>query len=179
MNLTTACTNILEQLTDIIHQIDETDFAKPSESLSRSTIGQHLRHTVEFFICFQHGYEQGLINYDKRGHDKLIETDKFIALAAIEQVLTFVTNLEERVLRLEVGYDLQQENFVTVETNATRELVYNIEHAVHHMAIMKIGIREVAPYVNLPADFGIAASTRRHAGQLQSLANEINASDAA
>jgi len=162
MNLTTACTNILEQLTDIVHQIDATDFAKPSESLSRSTIGQHLRHTLEFFICFQHGYEQGLINYDKRAHDKLIETDKYIALAAIAQISMFIANLKERVLRLEVGYDLKQENFVTVETNATRELVYNIEHAVHHMAIMKIGIREVAPYVKLPADFGIAASTIRY-----------------
>ena len=162
MNLTTACTNILSQLTDVIHQIAEADFAKPSESLSRSTIGQHLRHTLEFFICFQQGYELGLINYDKRAHDKLIETDKYVALAAIDRVTSFVNKLQERTLRLEVGYDIRQENFVTVETNATRELVYNIEHAVHHMAIMKIGIREVASYVKLPADFGIAASTIRY-----------------
>jgi hypothetical protein len=41
-------------------------------------------------------------------------------------------------------------------------LVYNIEHAVHHMAIMKIGIREVADYINLPDNFGIAVSTLRY-----------------
>lgn len=162
MNLNRACTNILNQLTDIVNQLDEADFTKPSESLSRSTIGQHLRHTLEFFICFQQGYESGLINYDKRAHDKLIETDKYIALAAINRVTDFVNLLQEKVLRLEVGYDLRKEDFITVETNATRELVYNIEHAVHHMAIMKIGIREVAPYVNLPHDFGIAASTIRY-----------------
>ena len=162
MNLTTACSNILSQLTDIVNQLDEGDFVKPSESLSQSTFGQHLRHTLEFFICFQQGYESGLINYDKRAHDKLIETDKFIALNAINTVAEFVNQLQEKILRLEVGYDLRREDYITVETNATRELVYNIEHAVHHMAIMKIGIREVAPYIVLPPDFGIAASTIRY-----------------
>jgi hypothetical protein len=49
-----------------------------------------------------------------------------------------------------------------VETTALRELVYNIEHAVHHMAIMKIGVREIASYIGLSSDFGIAASTIRH-----------------
>jgi hypothetical protein len=118
---------------------------------------------LEFFICFQQGCEKGLINYDKRAHDKLIENDKFIALAAIQQIQDFVkTATHKQPLSLEVGYDLVKENFVTVDTNYTRELVYNIEHAVHHMAIMKIGVREVAPYITLPADFGIAASTIRH-----------------
>lgn len=162
MNLKRACTNILNQLTDIVNQLSEADFIKPSESLSRSTIGQHLRHTLEFFICFQQGYENGLINYDKRAHDKSIETDKYIALSAINRIADFVNQLQEKVLRLEVGYDQHKEDFVTVETNATRELVYNIEHAVHHMAIMKIGIREVAPYLELPPTFGIAVSTIRY-----------------
>lgn len=122
-----------------------------------------MRHTLEFFICFEHGFEKGLINYDKRAHDKLIETDKFLAMAAIQRIQDFVSkNQEDRPLKLEVGYDLTKEDFVLVDTNYTRELVYNIEHAVHHMAIMKIGIREVAPYVTLAPDFGIAASTIRH-----------------
>lgn len=162
MILKRACTNILNQLTDIVNQLDASDFIKPSESLSNSTIGQHLRHTLEFFICFQQGYENGLINYDKRAHDKLIETDKYIALSVINRITEFVNQLQEKVLQLEVGYHLHKEEFVTVETNATRELVYNIEHAVHHMAIMKIGIREVAPYLKLPQNFGIAASTIRY-----------------
>jgi hypothetical protein len=29
------------------------------------------------------------------------------------------------------------------------------------MALIKIGVREIAPYVQLPSDFGIAASTIR------------------
>jgi uncharacterized damage-inducible protein DinB len=163
MKISKACILILDQLADLVQQVDAADFAKASATLSNSTVGQHLRHTLEFFICFEQGYEQGVINYDKRQHDKLIESDKFIALATIKRIVGFVQNLREnKILKLEVSYDTHSNEFVTIDTNATRELVYNIEHAVHHMAIMKIGIREIAAYVKLPADFGVAASTVRY-----------------
>ena len=163
MQLKVACLTILNQLTDVISELDEKDFCKPSEILSKSTIGQHLRHTVEFFICLQQGFEKGIVNYDKREHDRFIESDKFIALAAIERIKDFVSNQsKDQVLQLEVGYDRDSDDYLTISTNYLRELTYNIEHAVHHMAIMKIGIREVAGYVKLPADFGIAVSTLRY-----------------
>ncbi len=113
-------------------------------------------------MCFEQGFDKGLINYDKRAHDKLIESDKFLALAAIGRISDFVSQLNDKPLKLEVGYDLEKEIFLTIDTTATRELVYNIEHAVHHMAIMKIGIREIASYIKLAPDFGIAASTIRY-----------------
>lgn len=163
MQLISACTVILGQLEDVIHQINEKDFSMPSRTLSNSTVGQHLRHTLEFFLCLEKGFDQGLVNYDKRAHDKLIETDKFIALAAIQRIRTFISlQKTDQPLQLEVGYERESEDCVTISTNYFRELTYNIEHAVHHMAIMKIGIREVAGYVKLPADFGIAVSTIRY-----------------
>ena len=50
-------------------------------------------------------------------------------------------------------------------SNLDRELVYNIEHAIHHMALIKIGIKEVAPQLQLPEGFGVANSTIRHKKQ--------------
>ena len=162
MMLTQACSNILSQLTDLVVQITEEDYVKPATTLSNSTIGQHLRHTLEFFICLEDGFERGVVNYDKRAHDKLIESDKFIARLAIDRINDFVTSLADKQLFLEVGYDVDKDDYLTIETTATRELVYNIEHAVHHMAIMKIGVREIATYIKLAPDFGIAASTIRY-----------------
>jgi uncharacterized damage-inducible protein DinB len=158
-----ACKNILNQLENVVEQVHAEDFSKPSAALSQATIGQHLRHTVEFFICLENGFEKGLVNYDKRNHDHLIESDKVIASASLRSIVEFIsTHREDKALTLEVAYERDREDWVTLETNYHRELVYNIEHAVHHMAIMKIGIREVAPYVQLPADFGIAVSTMRY-----------------
>jgi hypothetical protein len=162
MELTKACSNILSQLTDLVSQIHEQDFVRPAEALSNSTIGQHLRHTLEFFLCLQQGVENGTINYDKRAHDRVIETDKNVALLVINQINEFINTLPEKPLRLEVGYDLVNHHYLTIDTTASRELVYNIEHAVHHMAIIKIGVRELAGYIRLAPDFGIAASTIRY-----------------
>lgn len=164
MNISEACIRILDQLATLVQEIDGRDFTKPSKVLSQSTIGQHLRHTLEFFICFEQGFECGVVNYDKRAHDRLTETDKLVALNTIRRIREFVSALQgdTKPLRLEVGFDPDKEQYTSIETNASRELVYNIEHAVHHMAIMKIGIREVAPYISLPCDFGVAASTVRH-----------------
>ena len=163
MNLTGVCQHILGQLHDLVRQIEEKHFVQPSPALGQATIGQHLRHTLEFFLCLEKGIAQGTINYDKRAHDKLVETDKYIALSTLDHIARFVTQLNDTSkLCLDVSYDLTTDRFITVETNAVRELVYNIEHAVHHMALMKIGVREVAPYVSLPADFGVASSTIRH-----------------
>ena len=40
VNLKKACSNILSQLGDLVEQISGSDFVKPAETLSFSTIGQ-------------------------------------------------------------------------------------------------------------------------------------------
>jgi len=161
--LYTAGLTVLTQLADAVGQITEADFRKPSPALSNATIGQHLRHTLEFFVCLEQGYENGIVNYDKRQHDKAIENDKFVALGTINKVLDFVNQKPaDKRMVMEVGYMHDSDECVLVETNFMRELTYNIEHAVHHMAIMKIGIREVAPNTVIPKSFGVAVSTLRY-----------------
>ena len=167
-----ACSGILDQLSVAIEQLTEAEFIQPSDTLSGSSVGQHLRHTLEFFFCLEQGYSKGVINYDKRSHDKLIETNKEVALDAINCIRQFILRqVQDKSLLLEVGYDLNGDENVSVQTNYFRELTYNIEHAVHHMAIMKIGIREVAPRVSIPVDFGVAASTLRYRGEVMAGAN--------
>jgi uncharacterized damage-inducible protein DinB len=163
MELSDACCTILGQLSNIVKQIDSGDFSRPSKTLGNSTVGQHLRHTLEFFICLEKGFNVGVVNYDQRDHDQQIETDKYFAQSVIDRIQRFVSDRNpNRPLLLEVGYERDNENSQSIETNYYRELTYNIEHAVHHMAIMKIGLREVAPYLDIPANFGIALSTIRH-----------------
>ncbi len=160
MHLIKACQNILDQLSEAVQQMAEKDFIIPAPSLSDSSIGQHVRHTLEFFTCLQNGFESGVVNYDKRAHDKQIENNKKMVLESIRSIAEFVgRQTTDRKMFLEVSYEYEYS--VVIETNYFRELTYNIEHLVHHMAIMKIGIREVAPYVKIASDFGVAVSTIR------------------
>lgn len=166
MKLSEACIEILQQLSNLVKQIEPEDFSRPCESLSQASIGQHLRHTLEFFICLEEGDARGVINYDNRNHDKLLETDLDMVLHTINRTTEFVKSLRsDKKLQLQVSYNPASEEYVSIETTILRELVYNIEHAVHHMAMIKIGVHEAAPYLVLSSDFGVAVSTIRHKQQ--------------
>ncbi len=166
MKLNEACQDILNQLLEVIENIKDEDFVKPVLALNNATIGQHIRHTLEFFTCLKNNINSTCINYDHRDHDKIIETDRLIAIALIKELLIFVSNCTENIpLTLKVNYSLDND-IISLPTNLFRELTYNIEHAIHHMAIMKIGIKEVADYITLPNHFGVAISTIKYQQQL-------------
>lgn len=163
MMLTDVSCRILEQLADVTRQLDSTDFIRPSRALSQATIGQHVRHTLEFFQCLERGLQKGIVNYDERDHNEMLQENRELALQVIGEISAFLRGRHGNVpLSLEVGYDRTSDKTQTVPSNYYRELSYNIEHAVHHMALIKIGLREVAPHVTIPPGFGVAVSTLRH-----------------
>ena len=166
MNLNEACKNILRQLEAVLNNIKEEDFKKPIPILNNSTIGQHIRHTLEFFTCLMHHCDNGIVNYDKRDHDKLIESDKDLALTVIQDIISFLDKSKvDTELVLEVNYSFSDEVLTKIKTNLSRELAYNIEHAIHHMAIIKIGLKEIANYIAVPSHFGVAVSTIKYQQQ--------------
>lgn len=159
-SLIVTSVNLLSQLEDMIEKITPADYSKPSDRLNGSSIGQHVRHTLEFFICLEQGYRSGRINYDQRSRDHRIEKDKQFATDTIDQIKTFLRqHTGDQALCLEFSYE---EEKTDVMTTYYREVAYNAEHTIHHMAIMKIAIAEVAEYINLPLYFGVAPSTERY-----------------
>jgi len=163
MTLTDVSCRILEQLADVARQLDSADFIRPSRALSQATIGQHVRHTLEFFQCLERGLAKGIVNYDERDHNEMLQENRELALDVIGEISAFLRGRDGNIpLSLEVGYDRTSDKTEMVPSNYYRELSYNIEHAVHHMALIKIGLREIAPQLNLPPDFGVAVSTLRY-----------------
>ena len=111
----------------------------------------------------------GKLNYDKRKHDVFIESDKELACGIIDSILEFLESEKEDFnLVHEANYQLSDGPNVQMPSSFYRELSYNIEHAIHHMALIKIGINEAFSYVALPEHFGVASSTVRHKQQLSS-----------
>ena len=163
MELTTAAENVLLQLSDVLRDIKEEDFIKPVNSLNGATIGQHIRHTLEFFTCLTGTLDSGVVCYDRRDHDTDIESKLDVAKNVIDDIREKINKVDvDQKLVLEIGYDYESDAMSRIETNYLRELAYNIEHAIHHMAIIKIGINEICPYIIIPSGFGVASSTIRH-----------------
>jgi uncharacterized damage-inducible protein DinB len=154
---------VLQQLKDVVNQLTDSQFTQPIEALGKASLAQHLRHTLEFFKCLQDGCKNGWVNYDNRQHNKELENNRALALALIEELQNKISEQNNyHTISLEVSYGLKEIESEVVPTSYIRELIYNIEHAIHHMAIFKIGLREVAPEINLPPDFGVASSTLRY-----------------
>ena len=81
----------------------------------------------------------------------------------IESLTEFINSVNLKMpITLEIDYSINGSQKQIMNTTLERELAYNIEHAIHHMAILKIGVRTIAPGTDIPDGFGIAVSTLRH-----------------
>ena len=41
-----------------------------------STIGGHVRHNLDHFLCLEQGLKSGSVDYDARERDEFLETDR-------------------------------------------------------------------------------------------------------
>ena len=161
MDLKSASRNVLDQLALVIEQINPGDYKNGLDTLGAS-IGQHVRHILEFYLRLLKGSKTGVVNYDLRDRDLRIENDIQFALLTIQEIVDNIELIDSMDLRLELKYGNNDESNIVIDTNFNRELAYNIEHAIHHMAIIKNALKEFYGYVELPESFGIASSTIRY-----------------
>lgn len=161
--LHTSAKDLLFQLNQVVESCKEEDFARSLPELSGSTFGQHIRHTLEFFICLFDAKNDGVVNYDQRKHDTLIETDKKLAQSVIDSIVDFLEkNTEDFELIFEANYAISEDTNDSMKSSFYRELSYNIEHAIHHMALLKVAVNQSLAYISLPEHFGVASSTVRY-----------------
>ena len=153
--------NLFDQLQYLVRELSEQEISTKLEIISGSTIGMHIRHIIEFFDCFLIGVEQGRICYDDRKRELSLEKDKQYILNSIEEVIQKLNTIENKNIHLSVNYFMEGVT-ETIPTNVNRELVCNIEHAVHHMAIISIAMKHSFQYIDIPEFFGVAQSTIAH-----------------
>ena len=145
----------LHSLLQMLKGINSDNYTKKSAMLGSSSIGQHTRHIIEMIQCLLCGYQQGLINYETRSRDVQIETDKFFTITLLQNLLL---NLQQpdKILILQ-----QEEPGELINSTYKRELLYNTEHAIHHMALIKVALRELGIDIT-DENFGVAPATIRY-----------------
>lgn len=163
MQLQQAVNNVFVQLDETLNRLSRQEYNKPCSTLFNNTIGQHVRHIIEMFQCLDKGYEPALVNYEKRKRDTQIESDKDIARGLLLEIHKSLSR-PDKLLILEASYDEHSLEPVRISTNFYREIAYNLEHTIHHMALIRVGINEVSK-IQLPEDFGVASSTVKYRKQ--------------
>ena len=149
-----AIRHTLEELKDLLNQLSNEDFALPILYLGNSSVGEHTRHIIEMFQCLLNSYESGLLNYDDRKRNILIQTDTNFAIQSIDDIIKSI-EIENKSIVLK---QLLCKNYTVIETNYFRELLYNLEHCIHHQALIKVAVFQLGD-IQLTETFGIAPST--------------------
>jgi hypothetical protein len=152
--LISSIKNRLKELVDLLEQLSNAEYAKPYLSLSSATIGEHTRHIVEMFQCLINNYESGIINYDKRARNIVLQTDTDFA---ITQILNIQYLLEKENKKMELQQIINDKE-IGIDSNYFRELLYNLDHCIHHQALIKVAVLQNSTlFVN--DNFGVAIST--------------------
>jgi uncharacterized damage-inducible protein DinB len=166
MKLQQASIQVFRQLIEVTDQLTQDEYTHSLEILFNSSIGKHVRHIVEFYNLLFAGADSRLVNYDRRGHDKELENTKVLAQLKMQALLRQILDTkQDKRLILSAAYSDSEEDGVFIQTTFYRELLYNIEHAIHHMAIIRIALEQQFPHIVIPENFGVAYSTVRHQKQ--------------
>jgi hypothetical protein len=144
----------LQQLVAMLKNISYEQFVYKSKFLSNASIGAHTRHIIELLQCTIIGYEIELIDYINRDRNFEIEVNLELAVQLINQLQT-KSNLQDKILYVIC------EDGTSVCSSYYRELLYNVEHIIHHLALIKVSLVELNAHV-VDNNFGFAYSTLQY-----------------
>jgi len=160
------CKENLQEIKTLIGSFKEEHYQYRSQLLSDATIGQHVRHILEFYLCVINGDSQGLVNYDNRERDINLEQDPGFAMSCIDKICIDIQRLNtEQELQLAGNFSSVGKTLKTIRTSIDRELAYCLEHSIHHQAFIKIGLIEQKLDHLINEGFGVAPATIRHKQQ--------------
>lgn len=164
MNAQQGTLLIVEQMNEVLCQVTPAAYTAPLDIFHGSTVGQHFRHILEFYTCLLEGIETDYVSYGSRRRDDRIAESPAAALAVLEYVAAAAGALNEHgPLNVESEFsDDAGCQAAVYRSSVGRELQYAFDHAVHHLAIIRIGLEMCFPAIPLSADLGVAPSTLKY-----------------
>ncbi len=157
------CKNNLREIESVLKNMNELSYKTPIKLLSGGTVGQHVRHILEFYLSLANGAKVGKINYDKRERNLLLESDIKFGIFTIEKICSNFFHIKhDKKIELEGNYSTEENEPIVITSSLNRELAYCLEHSIHHQALIKIALIELNLQGLLNANFGVAPATIRY-----------------
>ena len=149
----------LKSLNNLLILLNDRQYTQANTFLGNASIGGHTRHIIELLKCASDGYHSGEVDYLNRVRNLSLETDRMLAMQELVNLQTQIIK-KDKSLRLSTeSDDIGSPGFVN--TTYFRELVYNAEHTIHHLALIRVGLREMKLDI-VGEEFGVAYSTLKY-----------------
>lgn len=156
---------LMSRIKSLLGEIETGNYSKPLSVLEGASIGQHVRHIIDFYQCLLRDIPNGVVDYGLRDRNPLMETEPTAAKFQLEQLAAALLWLDESSpLHVRGDFspaDLPKDKPLLL-SSLGRELMYAHDHAVHHLALIRIGMKEAAPWVRMDPTMGYAPTTISH-----------------
>jgi hypothetical protein len=158
--LARGCADACRQCLRVIDCVEPGQYGRPIGG--HSSVGAHMRHCLEHFLCFFQGWDAGSpINYDARERDRSLENDPEAARRALADILERLEALDGEDPRQPLtvlqtpASDMEP---VPLRSALERELVFLSSHCIHHLALIRLLV-EMSDASAALGDVGVAYST--------------------
>lgn len=161
-----ATQSSLKQIQLIVEMIEKEQQDTADNIYVEFGIGCHIRHIIDHFLAMKNGMSDLIINYNQRHRDSLIETSSNEARATLLDLQVWLSGLSKENVQLviEAEINCEQEENVKMFSNLERELLYLINHTIHHAAYIKLIAQQHK--IILADAIGIAPSTATYFRQV-------------
>ncbi len=143
----------------LLKAIDTTVYQDDSVGPYYSSIGSHIRHTLDFFECIVNGLDSNNIDLTARKRDELLSSDKELAIKYIyklQEILLSYVGVNTDYL-IHVTDDMGRGK-VTVSYTLESILSHANSHAVHHYATIGYILDHLGIELKIPG-FGYNPTT--------------------
>lgn len=159
--------NSLSQILDIIHLVHSLPESTAIEFYRDKNAGKHIRHVLDHFYAFLPAQQTGILDYNLRNRESVVEKDW---VAAKTQLLDVIEKLKvlpinDKDLSVISEIDVSDTQNEICQSNIRRELLYLINHTIHHAAYIKL-LAQICE-ITLPAHIGIAPSTASYLRKIE------------
>ncbi len=151
---------ITSDIIQLLGKLDNTSYKQPLEIFNGSSLGQHFRHILDFYNCLVRDEAKGLIDYASRERDPKVEVDTAVASAAFLNISAKVHQMDiEQTIQVKADFSEIIDKKPVVQSSLGRELMFAYDHALHHLAMIKIGLQTNFPHICIDEKLGVAPST--------------------
>ena len=158
MQAISAILAVVQQINHVLEQLEPHEYRRQLPEFEGSSLGQHFRHILEFFQCLENGVRSGMVDYAARERNLLYEDNPNLTSAAFENFADALPSLQ--ILDpVEVRAEFGGQERPSYPSTVGRELLFVYDHAIHHLAIIKIGLLCQFPHVRADKDLGVSPST--------------------
>lgn len=153
-----GCLESCERCDEVLNALPPDTLVNAAED--ESSIGAHLRHCIDHFVCFLDGWESQIIDYDARDRDAEIESNAKEAQRALDSIRAGLRGVPTESLSQTVNIRQSADKEGRASSAAStveRELAFLSGHAIHHLAVIELIARRDG--IKFTKDFSLAFST--------------------